>query len=108
MRKVHRPLFMNMLSLERVADGEVQAHAVLEAGNVVPATLAGVVRRVQADAHVETDDDEDEVVAQARARADGQFGLSPRLPPRLRHPQPLFRLHGRPALRRRALRWALL
>ena len=86
----------------------METYAVLEAGNVVPAAAAGVVGRVQADAHIETDDDEVEVVAQARARADGQFGLSPRLPPRLRHPQPLFRLHGRPALRRRALRWALL
>ena len=72
-RKVQRPLFINMLSLERVADGEVQAHAVLEAGNVVPAAAASVVRRVQADAHVETDDDEVEVVAQARARADSQL-----------------------------------
>ena len=86
----------------------METYAGVEAGNVVPAAAAGVVGRVQADAHVETDDDEVEVVAQARARADGQFGLSPRLPPRLRHPQPLFRLHGRPALRRRALRWALL
>ena len=86
----------------------METYAGVEAGNVVPAAAAGVVGRVQADAHVETDDDEVEVVAQARARADGQFGLSPRLPPRLRHSRPLFRLHGRPALRRRALRWALL
>ena len=86
----------------------METYAGVEAGNVVPAAAAGVVGRVQADAHVETDDDEVEVVAQARARADGQFGLSPRLPPRLRHPQPLFRLHGRPALSRRALRGALL
>ena len=67
---------------ERITDGKVQAYAGVEAGNVVPAAAAGVVRRVQADAHGETDDDEVEVVAQARARADSRFGLSPRLPPR--------------------------
>ena len=60
----------------------METYAVLEAGNVVPAAATGVVGRVQADAHGETDDDEVEVVAQARARADGRFGLSPRLPPR--------------------------
>ena len=48
-----------MSPLERITDGKVETYAVLEAGNVVPAAAAGVVRRVQADAHVETDDDED-------------------------------------------------
>ena len=86
----------------------METYAGVEAGNVVPAAAAGVVGRVQADAHVETDDDEVEVVAQARARTDGRFGLSPRLPPRFQHSRPLFRLHGRSALRRRALRGALL
>ena len=68
--------------LERITDGKVETYAGVEAGNAVPAAAAGVVRRVQADAHGETDDDEVEVVAQARARADGRFGLSPRLRPR--------------------------
>ena len=107
-QKCDRPLLLYKCPLERITDGKVETYAVLEAGNVVPAAAAGVVRRVQADAHVETDDDEVEVVAQARARADGRFGLSPRFSPRLRHSRPLFRLHGRPALRRRALRGALL
>ena len=62
-----------MFPLERIADGKVETYAVLEAGDVVPAATAGGVGRVQADAHVETDDDKVEVVAQARARADGQF-----------------------------------
>ena len=65
---MNHPLLL--VPLERITDGKVETYAVLEAGNVVPAAAAGVVGRVQADAHVETDDDEVEVVAQARARAD--------------------------------------
>ena len=43
---------------ERITDGKVETYTGVEAGNVVPAAAAGVVKRVQADAHVETDDNE--------------------------------------------------
>ena len=58
--------------LERIADGEMVAHAFLEAGDVVVARLARLVGQVQADAHVETDDQEVHVVANAEARAQRQ------------------------------------
>ena len=59
--------------LERVADGEVDSVGFLEAGDVEIARLPGVVREVEGDAPVETDDEEAEVVSQADARAQRQI-----------------------------------
>ena len=42
-------------------------HAVLEFRDIVIAFLSGIVREMQTDTHVETDDDKGEVVTQAEA-----------------------------------------
>ena len=56
-----------MEQLEGVSDSEVVTHAVLEFRDIVIAFLSGIVREVQTDTHVETDDDKGEVVTQAEA-----------------------------------------
>ena len=59
---------------EGVADGEVQAEAVLEAFDVVEAGLGRLVGRMQGNAHIEAQHEELHVVAQAEACAYGQVG----------------------------------
>ena len=56
-----------MEQLEGVSDSEVVTHAVLEFRDIVIAFLSGIVREMQTDTHVETDDDKGEVVTQAEA-----------------------------------------
>ena len=57
--------------LEGVADGDVEAEGILEAGDVVVARTACVIGRMDADANVETQDKEVEIVAEAEASAEG-------------------------------------
>ena len=60
-----------MEQLEGVSDCQMDAHAVFEVRNIVIAFLSGIVREVQTDTHVETDDDKGEVVTQAEAGSQG-------------------------------------
>ena len=60
-----------MEQLEGVSDSEVVTHAVLEFRDIVIAFLSGIVREMQTDTHVETDDDKGEVVTQAAAGSQG-------------------------------------
>ena len=64
-------LYLGMEQLEGVSDSEVVTHAVLEFRDIVIAFLSGIVREVQTDTHVETDDDKGEVVTQAEAGSQG-------------------------------------
>ena len=71
---------------EGIAYGEVVAEGLAEAWHIVVAALACVVRRMNADTEVETNDEEVEVVAKANACAESYLvakmlerELSPRL-----------------------------
>ena len=59
------------VSLERIADCQVDAHSVFKVRDIVIAFLSGIVREMQTDTHVETDDDKGEVVTQAEAGSQG-------------------------------------
>ena len=56
---------------ERIAKGEMEGLIVLKAVDIVETALARVVRQMEADAPVETQDKEVQVVADADACADG-------------------------------------
>ena len=45
------------VSLERITDCQMDAHAVFEVRNIVIAFLSGIVREMQTDTHVDTEDD---------------------------------------------------
>ena len=87
----------------------MQAYAGVEAGNVVPAAATGVVGRVQAAAHVETDDDEvgGRSASPRPCRRPG-LGYLLGFPLDFSIRGLYFAFTGRPALRSRALLWALL
>ena len=59
---------------ERIADGQVEAQAVLEAGDVVITLFVRIrIGRVQADAEVGADDQNADVITQSEARAQGDL-----------------------------------
>lgn len=62
--------FTTKRSLERVANGEVQAEAVLKALDVIKARFGGLVGRVQGNAHVKAQYQKVEVVTQTGTRAE--------------------------------------
>lgn len=71
--------FTTKRSLERVANGEVEAEAVLKALDVIKARFGGLVGRVQGNAHVKAQHQKVEVVTQTGTRAkrnvlDGRCG----------------------------------
>ena len=71
--------FTTKRSLEWVANGEVQAEAVLKALDVIKARFGGLVGRVQGNAHVKAQHQKVEVVTQTGTRAkrnvlDGRCG----------------------------------
>lgn len=55
--------YRKKVSLEGISDSEMVAHTVLEFRDIVITFLSGIVREMQADTHVETDDDKGQVVA---------------------------------------------
>ena len=57
--------------LERIADGEMQRLVAAELIDVVEAALRGLIRHMQTNTPVKTQDEEVEVVAQADTRAEG-------------------------------------
>ena len=62
--------FTTKRCLERVANGEVQAEAVLKALDVIKARFGGLVGRVQGNAHVRAQHQKVEVVTQTGTRAE--------------------------------------
>ena len=62
-----------IISLERVADGEVEGLVAVEAVEVEESALLGLVRHVQTDTPVESEDEEIEVVAYSHARSHGHL-----------------------------------
>ena len=59
------------ICLEGIADGKVEGLVALEAVDIEIAGLSGVVRQVEGETPVETDNEETEVVADAKTCAEG-------------------------------------
>ena len=55
--------------LERIANGEMIAHPILETGEVVVAALTCLVGQMQADTHIETDHEKVHVITKTKAGA---------------------------------------
>ena len=53
--------------LERIANGEMIAHPILETGEVVVAALTRLVGQMQADTHIETDHKKVHVISKTKA-----------------------------------------
>ena len=53
--------------LERIANGEMIAHPILETGEVVVAALTCLVGQMQADTHIETDQEKVHVISKTKA-----------------------------------------
>ena len=64
-------LFRCISASERIADGKIEGKAVFETTNVVITRLACVVRQVESESPVESDDEEVEVVSYASTGSDG-------------------------------------
>ena len=66
--------------LERIANGEMIAHPILETGEVVVAALTCLVGQMQADTHIATDHKKVHVISKTKAGRSGSSLSSQILP----------------------------